>query len=275
MDLLVFDLDGTLLNRQSEISPYTQDTLRLLAERGIAYTVATGRTLHASRDVLAGHGFQLPQIYKNGVVIWQPDLEDYSHTAFLTQEEIQHVLEAVLAREVTPFVFTLEPGNRHAIYHPPVQNSVEEHLAQEFGKRSDVPVLPIAQLPANADITNISALGEPGAIDTIAAAILDEANLVAYCGTAIEGRGLKWIDIHHSDASKGGAVSRLKEELGVKRVVCFGDGENDLSMFQLADECYAPDNADAAVKTAASAVIGHHDEDGIARFLRERFELPL
>ena len=28
------------------------------------------------------------------------------------------------------------------------------------------------------------------------------------------------------------------------------------------------------VKQAATAVIGHHDEDGIARFLRERFALP-
>lgn len=274
MDLLVFDLDGTLLNRKSEISRYTRDTLRLLAERDIAYTVATGRTLHASREVLAGHGFRLPQIYKNGVVIWQPELEDYSHTAFLTQSEIQQVLEAILAQGVTPFIFTLEPGNRHAIYHPPVQNSIEERLAREFGKRSDVPVLPMEQLPADADITNISALGDPEAIDGVAQAVIDQANLVAYCGTAIEGQGLKWIDIHHSDASKGGAVTLLREQLGVKRVLCFGDGENDLSMFLNADESYAPDNADPPVKAAASAVIGHHDEDGIARFLRERFKLP-
>lgn len=274
MDLLVFDLDGTLLNRKSTISPYTRNTLRLLAERGIAYTVATGRTLHASRDVLTGQGFLLPQIYKNGVVIWQPDTEDYSHTAFLTQAEIQQVLEAVLAQRVTPFIFTLEPGNRHAIYHPPLQNDVEERLAREFGKRSEVPVLPVDQLPADADITNVSALGKPAAIDAIAMAVIDQANLVAYSGSAIEGQGLKWIDIHHGDASKGGAVSRLKDELGVSRVVCFGDGENDLSMFELADECYAPENAESEVKAAATAVIGHHDEDGIARFLRERFNLP-
>ena len=46
MELIVFDLDGTLLNQDSAISDYTSETLRLLAEHDIAYTVATGRTLH-------------------------------------------------------------------------------------------------------------------------------------------------------------------------------------------------------------------------------------
>ena len=36
MELIVFDLDGTLLNRESQISAYTRDTLRLLAGQGVA-----------------------------------------------------------------------------------------------------------------------------------------------------------------------------------------------------------------------------------------------
>ena len=59
----------------------------------------------------------------------------------------------------------------------------------------------------------------------------------------------------------------------MSRVICFGDSDNDLSMFALADECYAPSNAKDAVKSVATAVIGHHDEDGIAAFLRQRFDL--
>ena len=61
--------------------------------------------------------------------------------------------------------------------------------------------------------------------------------------------------------------------LGLERVVCFGDSDNDLSMFEAADESYAPDNAKDVIKSAATAVIGHHDDEGIARFLRERFDL--
>ncbi len=274
MELVVFDLDGTLLDRRSHISEYTRDTLRLLAEAGIAYTVATGRTLHASRDILQGHSFTLPQVYKNGAMIWSPAAADYSHTTFLTQSEIERVLTVILEQDVTPFIFTLAPGNYHAIYHTPLRNDVERRLAEEFSKRSEVDVLPVEKMPADADITNVSALGKPTAIEAVASMVEGAENLVAYSGDALEGSALKWIDVHHINASKGNAVTRLKEELGVSRVLCFGDSDNDLSMFALADECYAPDNAKPYVKDVATAVIGHHDEDGIARFLRERFGLP-
>lgn len=273
MELIVFDLDGTLLNRQGTISDFTRDTLSALSDRKIAYTVATGRTLHASRELLEGHGFALPQVYKNGVMIWNPADDQYSHRNFLTLREVEHVLEAVLAQDVTPFIFTLEPGNRHAIYHPPLRHEVEEKLAREFASRSGVEVLPAGKMPARAEITNISALGLPASIGAVEALVESEPGLVAYAGTALEGQELRWIDIHHSNASKGGAVELLREQLGATRVLCFGDSDNDLSMFGKADEAYAPENAKAWVKDAATAVIGHHDEDGIARFLRERFDL--
>ena len=245
MELVVFDLDGTLLDSRSQISAYTRDTLQLLARNGIAYTVATGRTLHAARDILHGHGFSLPQVFKNGAVIWCPQAEDYSHTTFLTQGEIEQVLTAVMAQDVTPFIFTLAPGNYHAIYHTPLRNDVERRLAEEFAKRSEVDVLPAEKMPATADITNVSALGKPEAIAAVAQLVEGEDNLVAYSGDALEGSALKWID-----------------------------SDNDLSMFALADECYAPDNAKDYVKDVATAVIGHHNEHGIARFLRQRFGLP-
>ena len=101
----------------------------------------------------------------------------------------------------------------------------------------------------------------------------DEPHLVAYSGIALEGEQCRWLDVHHSDASKGGAVRLLKDMLGLERVICFGDSDNDLSMFEAADEGYAPANANDSIKSAATAIIGHHDEEGIARFLRDRFAL--
>ena len=65
----------------------------------------------------------------------------------------------------------------------------------------------------------------------------------------------------------------IRELLGLERVICFGDSENDLSLFEAADESYAVANAVGSIKSVATAVIGHHDEDGVAHFLRERFAL--
>ncbi|HSG91396.1 MAG TPA: HAD-IIB family hydrolase [Pseudomonadales bacterium] len=276
MELIVFDLDGTLLDASSRISTYTRETLALLAERDIHYTVATGRALHGSRDIIAGHGFRLPQAYKNGVLMWRPDSSDsgrYSHHHFLTNAEIEHIVEAVHSRGITPFLSTLEPGALHRIYHLPLQTDVERRLAETFGSRMGLEVLPAARMPADAEITSISAVGPHEDIEAVERLVADEPKLVAYAGTALEGPALSWIDIHHRAGSKGNAVDLLREELGYGRVLVFGDGDNDLSMFATADEAYAPSNADAEVRAAATAVIGHHDEDGIARFLRERFEL--
>ena len=275
MELIVFDLDGTLLNREGQLTDYTRSTLAALSDQGVAYTVATGRTLHSAREILVGQGFRLPQIFKNGVMIWNPVSDDYSHRNFLTHGEIEHVLEAVLSQSLAPFIFTLEPGNRHAVYHPPLHNQVEERLAAHLSGRDSLPVLPASELPALAEITNISALGEAAAVSAVERMIAAEPGLVAYAGDALEGNALRWIDIHHSDASKGGAVEILRQQLGASKVVCFGDSDNDLSMFALADEAYAPANAKSEVLDAATAVIGHHDEDGIARFLRQRFDLDL
>jgi len=274
MELIVFDLDGTLLDAKGSLTRYTSDTLAALAEQGVAYTVATGRTLHAARNLLDGHGFGLPHVYKNGVMIWNPETDQYAHQNFLTLDEIQNVLEATLSAGVTPFVFTLEPGGRHAIYHPPLQNDVEKRLAESFQGRNGVEILPAAKLPADAEITNISALGSSIAIGRIEQLIAEEPHLIAYAGDAWEGEGWRWIDVHHTNASKGAAVDSLRDQLRIERVVCFGDSDNDLSLFETADESYAPENAAAHIRDAATAVIGHHDEDGIARFLRERFELP-
>lgn len=273
MELIVFDLDGTLLNRHAVISDYTRDTLRLLARRDVAYTVATGRTLHASRDILSGHGFALPHVYKNGVVIWHPQDGRFSHRNVLTAVELQHVVQACINEKITPFVFTLEGDNEHAVYHPPLRDQMEENLVNLYSLHRGLRVEPIGALPGDAQITNVSAIGNRAQVRSVIQVVDGEDHLVAYYGKANEGPQVYWLDVHHSSASKGGALEILKQMLGVEKVICFGDSHNDLSMFALADECYAPANANDVVKAQATAVIGHHDEEGIARFLRERFEL--
>lgn len=273
MELIVFDLDGTLLNAQQRISAYTEETLRLLGERHIAYTVATGRTLHASKACLEGHNFLLPHVYKNGVVIWDPQLSGYTHHTLLTREEINAVLKSFALHPVTPFIFTVEDDDVHAVYHPPVRSTTCKHFLYELSENRGLPLLPLSTLPDDARITNISALGDGEAIKAIGEDLKAYDHLVAYFGEGLYNAGAYWMDIHHSAASKGGAVELLKRELGFERIICFGDGDNDASMFALADESYAPENAIDEIKAVATEVIGHHDQDGIARFLRQRFQL--
>ncbi len=271
MELVVFDLDGTLLNRESEISDYTSETLRLLTEKDIAYTVATGRTLHGARAILDGHSFPLPQAYKNGVMIWHPETRRYSSGATLTPGELDNVVTACLGQQLTPFVFTLDEDQESTVYHPPLVSEIERELVDSISIEEHKRICPLDDLPLDATVTHVNAIGASESIMAVLRSVDEEPHLVAYSGIALEGEQWRWLDVHHSDASKGGAIETLKELLGIERVICFGDSDNDLSMFQAADESYAPSNAKDQVKSAATAVIGHHDEEGIARFLRQRF----
>ena len=273
MELVVFDLDGTLLNRDSAISDYTSETLKLLSEREIAYTVATGRTLHGARAILDGHHFPLPQAYKNGVMIWHPETQRLSSGATLTPDELDNIVRACVAQGVTPFVFTLDEDNESTVYHPPQLTDIERDLIRSISVDEHKRVRALEELSPDATVTHVNSIGGSEAIKAVLRGVDDEPHLVAYSGTAFEGKEWRWLDIHHSDASKGGAIETMKNLLGLERVICFGDSDNDLSMFRAADESYAPANANDSIKSAATAVIGHHDDDGIARFLRERFAL--
>ena len=273
MELIVFDLDGTLLNRASEISEYTSETLKLLSEREIAYTVATGRTLHGARAILEGHRFELPQAYKNGVMIWHPEQRQFSSRSVLTASELDNVVRACINQGVTPFVYSLDNDNESTVYHPPLQSDAERELIRSLGVKEHVRVGALEDLRANTVITHVNSIGDGEAIMAVLRSVDDEPHLVAYSGIAFEDTQWRWLDVHHSDASKGGAIEIMKELLGLERVICFGDSDNDLSMFEAADESYAPENANDTIKSAATAIIGHHDDEGIARFLRNRFEL--
>ena len=255
------------------ISRFTSETLRLLSERDIAYTVATGRTRIGARDILEGHRFNLPQAFKNGVMIWHPQTRHFSSGATLSPGELETVTRACRDEGVTPFVFTFEQGDESVVYHPPLQSGIERQLIQSISVDEHTTSRPLDELPPDAVVTHVNSIGRGEAIQSVQSIVNDQPHLVGYSGVAWEGEPWRWLDVHHSDASKGGAIRAMKELLGLERVICFGDSDNDLSMFEAADESYATANAIDSIKAAATAVIGHHDEEGVARFLRERFEL--
>ncbi|AGV53775.1 MULTISPECIES: HAD family hydrolase [Alteromonas] len=276
MDLIFFDLDGTLLNKSSQISSFTKETLALLGEKDIAFTVATGRTMHSAQFVLEGQSFLLPHIYNNGVAIWDPSGNALTLENLLAPSEVNLIIEHAVKNNITPFINTVNmdsPNHEHVIYHSTPKYQVERDLIEKYFSRTKAKLDTIESLPATAHITNISMIGDAALVYDMYQQLNMHDELIAYSGPAIEGDEYRWMDVHHKLASKGSAVELLRNQLGASNVICFGDSDNDLSMFELADEAYAPSNAKPYIKDAATSVIGHHDEDGIARFLRERFSL--
>ena len=272
MDLIFFDLDGTLLNDASEISSFTKETLLLLGEKNIAYTVATGRTMLSAQRILDGHVFDLPQIYNNGVTTWDPKIQQLTLQNLLNNAEISTIIDVALAQGITPFVNAID-NHHHFMFHSETRHEVEKELILKYFSSSVATLLPLEVIPTDSQVTNISMIGAADTIHEMWLELNTHKNLIAYSGPALEGNEFRWMDVHHCLANKGSAVTNLKKQLGASNVICFGDSDNDLSMFKLADECYAPENAKEIIKKSANAVIGHNHKDGIAHFLRERFSL--
>ncbi len=273
MELVVFDLDGTLLTREQSLSPFTCETLSKLEAAGIAYTIATGRTRLAAEPCIQNHRFPHVQIFKNGIEEWNPHTQSYRHRCLLSRLEIEETLALFENEDVTPFIFCLEKDGSQSVYHPPLKNHLCNTIFGELGRYEDLSLNPLYKLHKDTLITNISAMGSPDAASRIVTSTHSSPHLIAYSGGGIYQKDAYWIDIHHRKACKGTAIEALKKELGLSKIICFGDGDNDLSMFEAADESYAMDNASKNVKEAATKVIGHHNDDGVAHFLIERFKL--
>ena len=65
---------------------------------------------------------------------------------------------------------------------------------------------------------------------------------------------------------------KLKHIYHYDRLVVFGDGENDIEMFQLANEAYAVNNAHEKLKAIATQIIPSNDQDGVAQFLKKAYQ---
>ena len=79
----------------------------------------------------------------------------------------------------------------------------------------------------------------------------------------------QWLEVVKKDVSKASAALALKARLGAQKLVVFGDAENDIPLFEVADESYAVSNAVPSLKERATAVIGSNEEDGVAKKLAQ------
>jgi Cof subfamily protein (haloacid dehalogenase superfamily) len=84
-----------------------------------------------------------------------------------------------------------------------------------------------------------------------------------------------FLEVLDAKASKGRGLKCALEHYGPEcaQVIAFGDEENDLSMFGVADISAAPANAKEQVLDAADLVIGSNEEDGVAALLENLFSL--
>ena len=99
-------------------------------------------------------------------------------------------------------------------------------------------------------------------IPNVDAKMAEELNLP---NVSIQQAGDFYLEITHKKAKKSVGIDYIikEEKLHKKELVAFGDGHNDLPMFERVGLSIAMENASQAIKDKVSLITKTNDEDGV------------
>lgn len=267
-ELYVSDLDGTLLRSDVKTSAYTNKVINELTSQGMLFSYATARSYITASQVTKGLNARIPIITYNGAVILQNDTHEIiSKNTF--QEEKQEILDVLLHHGVYPIVYAYISGREKFSYVPQkCSAATAEFLLFRKGDVRENPVEAERDLGLG-DVFYFTCIDEYEKLEPLYLQWKEKY----YCVFQKDiYSGEQWLEIMPKTVSKANAVLQLKEYLGVDYIVAFGDGKNDIELFEIADESYAVENAAEELKKLATDIIGNNDSDSVAKWLYNRFQ---
>lgn len=242
-----FDMDGTLLNSDSEILPSSLEALEKLRSNNIVPIIATGRTLteidknmekaHISSAVAMNGQLAL---YK-GEIVYQDTIEPEILRKLTKEAKSQNV-------EVCFY-------NANGIGTTAQTQTVKNHFTF-LGEP-----MPIAypDMFEKETVNMALLLLESG--DEYFPARFPELQFVR--NTPYSN------DVLKKGGSKARGIKKLIEAMGYEGIptFAFGDGNNDIEMFKVVDNAIAMENGVLGLKEHASYITDTNNHDGIAKAL--------
>ena len=266
--LYISDLDGTLLNRCAELTPFAKETINRFVSNGGYFTVATARPPVTVMHILDGVRLSAPAVLLNGVSIYDTRAMKTIKTEALSPLCLSFLFKTLAEHKITGFVYTQEDGGMTYHYERPGTKRTKElrdERAEKYG---------IVYTPVNAfadlfdrEIIYFSACDQPALLTPAYNRLKTDERLRVEFYKDIYHADFWQLDVCAAAASKYNATLYLKETCGFDRIVSFGDNLNDLPLFAASDECYAVSNAIDELKERATAVIESNDCDGVAKWL--------
>ena len=267
--LYVSDLDGTLLTGDQRLSPFTVDTLNRLIGQGMLFSYATARSYITASRVTAGITPPIPVIAYNGAWMLENGTGRVLSRCGFTVEEAREIFDTLTSHGVWPIVYSVVDGRECFSYCPGRCN--QGTMDFNATRRGDPRERPTDEDHlCDGEVFYFTCIDAPEKLLPLHERYQDQYQCVY--SRDIYG-GEQWLEMMPRKATKADAMLELKRMLGCDRVVCFGDGVNDLPLFAAADEGYAVANAVDELKQAATGVIGGNNEDGVARWLLEHAKI--
>lgn len=275
MDLFVSDLDGTLLNKDQIISDYSKKQLNRLIGTGVNFAIATARSPATVSDILEGIEIKTPVVLMNGVIIYDIKNNKYIDVKEIEKKSVKKVIKILEYYKKTFFLYGIKEDHLW-VYHKEFTYDFEEKY---YVDRCDKPLKTFKKvenyldaLEDNQIVNFVFFENDEKIAKELFSKILEVEGVTGNCYKDIYNEGAFFLDIYNETASKANGIKFLADYVDHNKVITFGDGENDVPMFQIADECYALDNASDELKSIATKIIGNNNEDAVVKFLIERLK---
>lgn len=265
--LYVSDLDGTLLRSNETTSAYTNAVINRLTDEGMIFSYATARSLVTAKKVTKGLNAKLPLIVYNGAFVMDNVTEEILIANYF-DENVTAVFQQLFGHQVYPIVYSYLNGVEKFSF---IEKYCTKGMADFLQSRKGDPrtrSVETTELLTAGRCFYITCIDEPEILAPLYQMYQDAFHCVYQKDIYTKEQ---WLEIMPLAASKANAALQLKKRLGCDRIVAFGDGKNDLDLFEIADECYAVDNAVDELKAAASGVIGSNEDDGVAQWLERSY----
>ncbi len=263
--LAVFDMDGTILNSNHEISKENLDAIRELENSGVKIVIATGRPNEFLKKFVRELKIKDYVISCNGSVIGKPFTDDYLHNNTIDRATVIKIVDMCEENHYDYLLYTKTE----------VVSKMNDKLKlirkmEEFYEEKDK-----AHIIQTEDANYIKQNFSPNKI------LITEKNQAKFQklwnfmkdidNVEFTQSWLGSLDISPKGDTKGNAVKKVSEFYGIKQeeIVAFGDQLNDLTMITYAGLGVAMGNGEDEVKEAANYITLTNDENGVADAIKK------
>ena len=269
--LVASDLDGTLLNKNKEITPRLFDALKKLDELGIYFVPSTGRPFGTVPKAIKELPFLKYVITSNGAAIYDAEEQKNIIENFLTPEAVDAVIK--IAKELPVITEYFIEGKAYIakdIYDDLAPfNLTESHVTYIKNSRTPVEDFWNEMKRNNTVLENINLVFADMELRKETWDRLKALGLASVTAATT-----KNIEITSLFATKAKALEKLCEVLGFTRenVLAMGDGDNDMPMIEFAGIGVAMANGEDHIKEAADIIADDCDDFGAAKILEQIIE---
>lgn len=267
-EMMVLDLDGTLLNSSSRLETETKLVLQKCMRQGKKIVLCSSRSFDELRNIAD----TLYEGCTNQYSIGFGGAAGYSNDGRCVVKS-----EPISSANADKIIELAERNHIHihgyeedVLYY--YRETEEFKTFLEFAKVTDVPMKKVSYEEfRNKKYLKLMSLGEIEKLEWYQEKISGYADASFSNPAGQQG----YLDILPTGISKGTGVKQLCEYLGIsiEKCICVGDGENDIPMLKEAGLGISMKNGAASVKAAADYMVPYTNDEGAIAYLAEKFLL--